>query len=67
MAGNIDEAVGAGKEKVGEVTGNEDLEAEGKGQKWGGKVAQAGDKVADTAQELGDRISGGSHGDDGTA
>jgi uncharacterized protein YjbJ (UPF0337 family) len=47
MKGNI-------KEKVGEATGNEDLEAKGKSDQAKGSLKQAGEKVKDAAKGLGD-------------
>ena len=42
--GKVDEVKGTVKEKVGQATGDSDLEAEGAGDKLGGKVQQ---KVGD--------------------
>lgn len=41
------EHTGAAKEKIGEWTGNEDLQAEGKKDEALGSVKQAGEKVKD--------------------
>ena len=38
VAGNIHEVKGAVKEKVGKLTNDPDLEAEGTGEKIGGKI-----------------------------
>ena len=38
IKGKFDEAKGTVKEKVGRITNNPDLEAEGTGEKLGGKV-----------------------------
>ena len=45
-----EEAVGKGKEAVGNVTGNEDLQAEGQGDQASANMKQAGDKAADAAR-----------------
>ncbi|MFC7487868.1 CsbD family protein [Knoellia sp. CPCC 206453] len=42
-----DKVVGEGKEQVGDVTDNERLEAEGKGQQTEGNLKQAGENVKD--------------------
>ncbi|QNK82426.1 CsbD family protein [Nakamurella sp. PAMC28650] len=47
-----EEAVGTVKETVGKVTGNEELEAEGKADKAGAEVKQTGDKVKDAAKDV---------------
>ena len=47
-----EEAVGTVKETVGKVTGNEDLQAEGKAEKAGAEVKQTGDKVKDAAKDV---------------
>lgn len=44
VQGLVHEVKGAVKEKVGQVTKDPDMEAEGKGEKVGGKILQ---KVAD--------------------
>ncbi|HEY5222375.1 MAG TPA: CsbD family protein [Microbacteriaceae bacterium] len=41
------DAVGKGKEATGKVTGNERLEAEGKGDQVAADIKQAGEKVKD--------------------
>ncbi|MCX6462371.1 MAG: CsbD family protein [Pseudonocardiales bacterium] len=53
-----EEVVGQVKEKVGELTGNERLEAEGKKDQVSGNVKQTGDSVKDAASNLGDAIKG---------
>ena len=47
-----EEAVGAVKETVGKVTGNEDLQAEGKADKAGAEVKQTGDKAKDAVKDV---------------
>jgi uncharacterized protein YjbJ (UPF0337 family) len=42
-----EELAGEVKEKVGELTGNDDLKSEGKGDQASGNVKQAGEKVKD--------------------
>jgi uncharacterized protein YjbJ (UPF0337 family) len=55
MGDRIDEAVGNTKEAIGDLTGNEDLEAEGQAQsdraKLGREVEGAVDKTVGKAQE----------------
>ena len=46
------EVKGDVKETLGKATGNEELEAEGKGDQAKGNLKQAGDKVKDVFQEL---------------
>lgn len=43
----FEELSGNAKEKVGDATDNEQLQAEGKGDKASGNVKQAGEKVKD--------------------
>ena len=47
MAGEADEAKGRIKEAAGDLTGDKDLENEGKADKAGGKVKDAVDSVKD--------------------
>ena len=42
-----EELKGSAKETLGKATGNEELEAEGKGDKIAGNLKQAGEKVKD--------------------
>ena len=42
-----EELVGDAKEKIGEVTGNDSLEAEGKRDQASGNLKQAGEKIKD--------------------
>jgi uncharacterized protein YjbJ (UPF0337 family) len=46
-----EEAVGKGKEAVGDATDNERLEAEGKGDQAKANLKQAGEKVKDVFKE----------------
>ena len=47
ISNKVDELAGKGKEVAGRVTGNPDLEAEGKGQQATSNLKQAGEKVKD--------------------
>jgi len=42
-----EELTGQGKEHAGKATGNESLEAEGKGDQASGNIKQAGEKIKD--------------------
>jgi len=68
VEGKLDRAVGAVKDKVGEATGNRDLEAEGEAQNAEGKgeeawgklkhgVGDAVDAVGDAVKNTGDKIN----------
>jgi uncharacterized protein YjbJ (UPF0337 family) len=46
-----DELAGKAKQKAGELTDDERLEAEGRGQKAKGNVKQAGEKIKDAFKE----------------
>ncbi len=48
------EVKGHAKEKTGRATGNESLEAEGRGDKTEAKTKQAGEKVKDAAKDVKD-------------
>jgi uncharacterized protein YjbJ (UPF0337 family) len=50
------EVVGRAKAKTGELTGDGELEAEGRAQQAGGSVEQAGDAVKDAASDVGDAV-----------
>ena len=47
MSGSTDETKGKIKEAAGDLTGNDDLEREGKADKAGGKIKDAVDTVKD--------------------
>ncbi|MSS46429.1 CsbD family protein [Cutibacterium sp. WCA-380-WT-3A] len=47
-----DEAVGTAKEKIGDLTDNNDLKSEGVGQKASGKVGQKIEDVKDKVTDL---------------
>lgn len=49
-----EEVIGEVKEKVGELTGNDELQAEGKKDQVSGNVKQAGDSVKDAASNVAD-------------
>ncbi|MEV6523287.1 CsbD family protein [Longispora sp. NPDC051575] len=50
--GKKDELVGKAKEKLGEATGNKELEAEGLADQGKGKLEQAGDAIKDKVEDL---------------
>ena len=52
--GKKDELIGQGKEAVGKVTDDEELEAEGRGEQFKGNAKQAGEKAKDAVKSLGD-------------
>lgn len=56
MSGHGDKAMGKGKEIAGKVTGNKDLEAEGKGHYTTGKVKEAVSDVTDKARGAVDAV-----------
>jgi uncharacterized protein YjbJ (UPF0337 family) len=60
MKGKMDQASGAVKDKVGEVTGDRDLEERGEAQRAGGNVQEgfgtARRKVGDAIEDIGDAI-----------
>lgn len=51
-----EEVVGGGKKKFGELTGNEELQAEGKADQASGSVKQAGDSVKDAASDIAGKL-----------
>jgi uncharacterized protein YjbJ (UPF0337 family) len=52
MEGGVKKATGTVKEKAGQMTGDRDLEAEGKVDKGEGKVRSAVGHVKDAAKEI---------------
>jgi uncharacterized protein YjbJ (UPF0337 family) len=52
LAGKDDQVAGKGRELAGDVTGDEDLEAKGKGQQTKGKLEGAAEDVKEKAQDL---------------
>jgi uncharacterized protein YjbJ (UPF0337 family) len=55
--GHEDKFAGTVKETAGKVTGDRELEAEGKGQHAAGKVERAGEKMKAKVEDLGDKIN----------
>ena len=58
MGGDSDKIAGKVKEAAGAITGDQDLKAEGEKQQVAGDVKNAGEKVKDKAEELGEKIKG---------
>ncbi len=58
MSGEMDKATGKVKEVAGRVTGDRDLESEGKGQNIAGHVKDAADSVKDAAKSIKDKLTG---------
>ena len=62
MSGQSDQVTGKGKEIAGKLTGDDEMEAEGKGQHATGKAKEALDDAAKTAKgvlgSLKDKLSG---------
>ncbi|HEX8163225.1 MAG TPA: CsbD family protein [Pyrinomonadaceae bacterium] len=60
MKGKMDQASGAIKDKVGEMTGDRDLEERGEAQRAGGNIQEgfgtARRKVGDAIEDVGDAI-----------
>lgn len=56
-----EEVIGEVKEKVGDLTGNDRLKAEGRGDRAGANVKQTGDSVKDAASNLGDALKRDKH------
>jgi uncharacterized protein YjbJ (UPF0337 family) len=60
MNGKMDQASGAIKNKVGEMTGDRDLEERGEAQRAGGNIQEgfgtARRKVGDAIEDIGDAI-----------
>ncbi|MDG4784810.1 CsbD family protein [Micromonospora sp. WMMD1102] len=54
----VEEVTGAAKEKVGDATDNERLQAEGATQQTEANVKQAGDHVGDAARDTRDAFRG---------
>ncbi|WP_412537971.1 CsbD family protein [Longispora sp. K20-0274] len=52
MKGKKDEIVGKAKEKIGDMTDNEKLQAKGMAQEAKGKVEQGADAVRDAAKDI---------------
>ncbi len=62
IEGKFDQAKGAIKDKLGEATGDSELEAEGEADRAGGKVQEsygtARRKVGDAIEDIGDKVGG---------
>jgi uncharacterized protein YjbJ (UPF0337 family) len=58
MSGDSDKFAGKVKEAAGDITGDQDLKAEGEKQQVAGDVKNVGKKVKDKAEELGEKIKG---------
>ncbi|HMO96288.1 MAG TPA: CsbD family protein [Tepidiformaceae bacterium] len=54
MKGKANRAAGAVREKAGDVTGNEEMEAKGKAQNAKGRAQEATGKAKDAAGNIGD-------------
>ncbi|SHE70346.1 CsbD family protein [Streptoalloteichus hindustanus] len=58
----LEQVVGQAKEKIGEMTGNEDLRNSGKGDQLSGEAKETGhdlrDKAAGAAKDAKDRLTG---------
>ncbi len=57
IKGKGKEVIGAGKEKLGKITGDERLQAEGGSEKAEGKVQKAVGRVKDKAKEIKKKVS----------
>ena len=53
-----EEVIGEVKEKVGELTGDRELAAEGQKDQVSGNVKQVGDSVKDAASDIGKKLGG---------
>ena len=51
------QGIGSAKEAAGKATDNEDMEAEGKADKTGGKVEEGVENVKDKGKELKDKVT----------
>jgi uncharacterized protein YjbJ (UPF0337 family) len=58
MGGDSDKFAGTVKDAAGDITGDQDLKAEGEKQQVAGDVKNAGEKVKDKAEGLGEKIKG---------
>ncbi len=61
IEGKFDQAKGAVKDKLGEATGDRDLEAEGEADRAGGNIQEgfgkAKRKIGEAIEDIGDKIS----------
>ncbi len=53
-----EEATGTAKEKLGQATGDEDIEADGRADQAEGKTRQAGEHVKDAGRDIKDTAKG---------
>lgn len=51
------EALGTMKEKAGDLTDDQDLEAEGRGEKYEGKAQDAWGKVKETGRDIKEKVT----------
>lgn len=58
ISNKAEELGGQAKEGAGKATGNERLEAEGRGDQGSAKVKQAGEKVKDAARDAKEGLTG---------
>jgi uncharacterized protein YjbJ (UPF0337 family) len=58
MEGRGREMAGKGKEMAGKVTGDEELENEGKGDQMRGKFEKTAGDIKEKAKDLGDKVRG---------
>ena len=56
MGSNLDDAKGRAKEAVGDLTDNDDMKDEGKADRAGAKVKEAGEKVQDKVHDAVDAV-----------
>ncbi len=61
MAGKGDQMKGKAKEAIGEVTGNKDLESEGKADRQAGEAKEKIGDVEEKVEELIDKVKGVLH------
>jgi uncharacterized protein YjbJ (UPF0337 family) len=61
MAGKTDQMKGKAKEAVGDLTGNTDLESEGKADRQAGEAKEKFGKVGEKVEEVIDKAKGVLH------
>ena len=61
MGANSDQVKGHAKEAVGSLTGDKDLESEGKADRRGGEAKAKVDKVKDKVEDVIDKAKDASH------
>jgi uncharacterized protein YjbJ (UPF0337 family) len=57
IKGKAKDVIGTGKEKLGEMTGDERLQSEGRSQKAEGKVQNVVGRIKDKAREVKEKVS----------